>query len=147
MKLKLTVLGEPLGKQRARATVRAGHAAVYTPTSQTEWEQMLAQMARRECEAQGYSVPFEGPMRLFVDAVRARPKRLQRRKDPEGIMWREDKPDADNVLKSVADGLEKGGLFVSSDAQISFASCRSLYAEKRGHSRTEIWLTYLEGEP
>ena len=147
MRMKITILGEPLGKKRVRATIRGGHAAVYTPSSQIEWEQMVAQMARTEMENMGVELPLHGPLMLQVKAIRKRPQRLMRKKDPVLLLWREDKPDADNVLKGVADGLEKGGLFEKSDAQIAYTSCYSLWAEKSGHARTEVILEHLTWEP
>jgi Holliday junction resolvase RusA-like endonuclease len=78
-----------------------------------------------------------------VKAIKSRPQRLTRKSDPEGLMWRTTKPDADNVLKIVLDAIETAGI-VTGDQQVALVECRSLYAEKVGHPRVEVTIETLE---
>ena len=100
---KVTIPGQPVGKGRpkfARATGRA-----YTPKGTAEWERSAALIIRNSFN----DAPIDDMTTVTVTAVFARPKRLLRKKDPEGRVPCDVKPDIDNVIKCALDALVMGG--------------------------------------
>jgi len=121
-----TVLGSPVGKGRPRVVKRGRHVGTYTPKKTANWERDAAWTFR---EAYGANPVHEGLVGICVVAVKERPKRLLRKKDPEGRMYRGTLPDGDNVLKCVADALQQAGV-IRDDKQIVEWHVRSAYATK-----------------
>jgi Holliday junction resolvase RusA-like endonuclease len=75
---------------------------MYTPPRTKKFHNEVAGTALSELQ----EVFFECPIRVDVLAVMKRPKRLCRKKDPEGLIWNDGtRPDADNIRKAVLDGL------------------------------------------
>lgn len=130
------IAGEPVGKGRPRVTVRG----TYTPKRTREWTNYAVRVL-----AWGWkgAPPLDGPVKVVVRAVKARPQRLKRKADPEGLMWRPHKPDADNVLKILCDSATKAGIW-HDDAQVVHAVAYSLYAEKDGSPRVEVEISTVE---
>lgn len=103
---------EVVGKQRPRATMRGGHARVYTPRKTRVFEELVR---KAWCEQVGEEwAEFDGSVTVTVSVARelakSNPKRWAGRQD----IW---KPDVDNVLKAVLDALN--GLAYSDDAHIT----------------------------
>ena len=118
----------PRGKDRPRVT-KSGHA--YTPAATRKWESTLALMAQEHLP-RGV---IEEAVRVDVLAVIARPKKLLRRADPDGLIWAPVKPDADNILKSALDALKA---FWRDDALIVDTRILKAYAERDGRPRMVI---------
>lgn len=121
------VLGMPVGKGRGRAVRTHTGVRVVTPTSTREWEHLCAHIGSVQAYKQGWPRGFSGPVKLTVWAIAARPKRLLRKKDPVGRLWRSAKPDVDNVVKAVSDALVAGGV-IHDDVQVCQLDAQSLYA-------------------
>ena len=94
---------------------------------------MILRNARRQRD------PFDGPCILTVVVVFKRPQRLCRKKDPDGLLPHDRRPDADNVGKIVSDAIEHAGL-ITDDARICDVDVRKRYAERGGTARVEVWL-------
>ncbi len=125
-KWSITLAGEPVPEGRPRARVVNGRfAQIYADPKSKEWRRFAA-MAFREHWGQA---PLAGPVLLEVVAVCKRPKRLQRKKDPESRMWNPNKPDSDNVLKAVMDALVEGGVMLD-DRQVVSEHTQTLYVSK-----------------
>ncbi len=131
--IRFTVQGRPQPKQRARVTKRG----TYTPTPTKDYEGTIFAHAYNAARAAKVTVPLEGPVRVDIVAVLPRPKSLNRKKDPEGLMWAPVRPDADNIRKAVLDGL-KGVL--GDDGQVVCGETFKVYAEKDGQARTVVWI-------
>ena len=123
---------EPRGKGRPRATSIGGRARQYTPKSTRRWESEFAARAERYMPAD----PLCGPVALMVVFVFKRPQRLNRKKDHEGLIPHDRKPDLDNCLKSTIDGL--GAWFEHGDQQIHQIHAMKYYAERAARPRIEI---------
>lgn len=93
------VPGAPVGKGRPRATAVGGRPRLYTPAKTREYEARVAVAAR---EALG-GATYDGPVGVLVSAVFARPQRLA--KDARDTVAHTGRPDLDNVVKAVVDGL------------------------------------------
>lgn len=129
----------PRGKGRPRATTRAGHATVYTPTETRRWEDALTMIAQPHL---GGAI-IEAPVRVDILAVAPRPKRLMRRADPDGLIWRPAKPDGDNVRKAVLDALRA---YWRDDAQVVSGETLSAYAERTGQPRVVVRVSTVVGD-
>ncbi len=137
MILRATILGEPVGKGRPRVVTVQGRPRGVTPPKTRAWEQAAAWVLRHAHSGP----PVEGPVCVVVDAIKSRPMRLLRRKDPDGLLWRTTKPDVDNVSKAVLDALEKAGV-IRNDTQVVELTARSLYTERTGTARVEVTVTH-----
>ena len=88
--------------------------------------------------------PVDGPVTLVVDAYKSRPK--TRPTTCTKARWVEDavpcptKPDADNALGSIMDGLEKGGAYTM-DSRVVDAQVRTFWCALGGKPRVEVTLT------
>lgn len=121
----------PRGKGRPRHTVVNGSVRVFTPKETRNWEQQVgvAGLPHRPNEV------IEGPVRVDILAVMPRPKRLLRKKDPDGLIWCTSKPDSDNIRKSVLDALKT---WWRDDSQVVDGRTIKVYAERTGHPRVMV---------
>lgn len=132
----------PLGKGRPRATVRGGHARMYTPSSTAQWEFFAANELRT---AWGDDPPFTGPLACEIVAVFTRTAELLRHTKAHGFKYAEGriahpvKPDLDNVIKAVLDAAEKAQIFTD-DKQISTITASKFYAALGEPTHVEIRL-------
>lgn len=141
MACKFTVPGPPVGKGRPRFTRIGQHVRTYTPTATTEYERTVAQYARL---AMGDPADFPaGPVSVAIWAIAARPQRLCRKADPDGLLWRQAKPDADNVAKAVLDALSPW----FADERVGMLTVRSLYAERGAGARVRVAVEILTEAP
>ena len=123
-----TVPGEPQGKGRARVGTIAGHARMFTPAKTVAYEGLIAMAAR---DAMGRTLPFDGACVVEVDAVFAVPQSWSKKKRAEalaGVLRPTKKPDGDNVLKAVCDGIN--GIVWADDAQAVDQRIRKVYGER-----------------
>lgn len=123
---EFTVPGTPKGKGRPRATVANGRARLYTPKTTVEFEKTV-----REAAEPHFSQPIAGPVRLRIVAYFPMPKSWskRRRAEMDGKLHTS-KPDGDNILKSLCDGLNS--LAFVDDMQVADGRCVkrwSQYAE------------------
>jgi Holliday junction resolvase RusA-like endonuclease len=137
MTYAFTVPGPPRGKGRPRFDSRSGR--VFTPSDTVAYERTVAAHARLVMGPPSAFPP--GPVEVEVLAVGPRPQKLHRKADPDGLLWRQAKPDADNVLKVVLDALKPW----FDDMRVVKLSALSTYAEKRGEPRVEVRVGIVEG--
>ena len=129
----------PLGKGRPRATVQGGRARVYTPTATADWEHFAALELRAAWEAKP---PMIGPLGCEIVAVFARTAELLRKvrgeyKYPTWRLPHANKPDADNIAKSVLDAVEKAGI-ICDDKQIALLTVGKHWAMVHEEPRVEV---------
>lgn len=98
---------------------------MYTPKKTADWERAAALLIRNAWR----SAPLDEAVYVEVDAVFSRPKRLLRKKDPEGRMWHLGKPDIDNILKSTLDALVMAGV-IRDDTQVCTVVGKKYWASK-----------------
>lgn len=128
--IAFTVPGEPQGKGRPRA-FRAGRSVrMYTPTKTQAYEQLVADMGR---QAMAGRAPMVGPLAVDLVAVVSVPASWSKKRRAaalEGLELPAKKPDADNVAKAIADGLN--GITYGDDAQVVELRVRKRYGEVPG---------------
>tara|TARA_R110000822_G_scaffold63202_1_gene155455 strand:- start:264 stop:665 length:402 start_codon:yes stop_codon:yes gene_type:complete len=120
MILEFVVPGQPVAKGRPRMS-KSGH--VFTPKKTKNYERLVAGLAKKQWMFE----PMRGALKLQVTCVFARPKRLMRKADPQERVWKIGRPDLDNCIKSVADGLH---VVMKDDAQIVWIEASKMYAAK-----------------
>lgn len=125
MRYEFIVPGEPVAKQRPKARmIRSGGrmtVSMRTPKKTLEYESRVAEAC--------VDVPrFEpGPVRVAIITVFERPKRLMRKKDPDGRILKVTRPDIDNVVKSILDGMRE---VWSDDSVVCDVRAEKYYAAK-----------------
>lgn len=120
------IQGNPVGKGRPRFDSRSGRA--YTPGRSRSYEQTV----RMEFEQQNPDwAPTEEPVKVYIRCAYTVPKSWTKRqrllvwlRDPLAI-WKKTKPDLDNIIKSILDGLN--GVAWKDDSQICVISAQKFY--------------------
>ena len=103
--MKFFVPGEPVGKGRPRFTTRNGFARAYTPSQTLDYENQI-----RDAYLTAGGKLLEGPICIGVTAWLRMPGSASKRK--KTLMTKreilpEKRPDLDNIVKAVLDGLNK----------------------------------------
>ena len=126
-----TVPGEPVAKGRARAFVRAGRVAHYTPEKTGNYEARVSTFAQ---QAMSGAKPFAGAVALSVVArfsIPASWSKKRRQAAMDGLEYVTKRPDLDNVVKAIKDGMN--GIAWLDDSQVvRLMDCRKVYAEQPG---------------
>lgn len=122
--LTIRVPGTPVGKGRPRISVRGGHAMAYTPEKTVRYENLV-----RTVFAKAYpdAVPLDVPVKVTVDAEFPIPKSWSKKKKASAN-YASKKPDIDNIIKSVFDGLN--GVAWTDDAMVSIVEARKKYTDQ-----------------
>jgi Holliday junction resolvase RusA-like endonuclease len=103
--IAFTVPGEPQGKGRARVGKIGGHARMFTPARTVAYEGLIAMAAQ---QAMAGARPLPDACAIEVECVFAMPKSMSKKHRVEALAGRirpTKKPDGDNVLKAVCDGI------------------------------------------
>lgn len=118
--ISFTIPGAPFAKQRPRAT-RQGR--VYTPAATVSFERQVGQIALHH-----FREPIAGPVWLEVAAFFAPAPSWSKRKRVGHLgMPHCQRPDADNLVKAIWDGLNR--IAFADDAQIAECVVRKRWAE------------------
>jgi len=123
--LVFTVPGTPVAKGRARSVLRGGTVGHYTPERTARYERHV----RDECQlAMDGRRPYDGAvdltLRIYMPIPVSWPK--DKREDAAaGVVLPATRPDLDNVIKAVTDGMT--GVAWLDDAQIVRILARKLY--------------------
>ncbi len=126
--MRFTAPGIPAGKGRPRVT-RRGHA--FTPAKTMAYEGLIAHYALRGTGR--IELPFDRPLRAEIVAVFQRP--ASRKK----AAHMDRKPDLDNIVKSVLDGLSNAGI-IRNDSRVVEIHARKEYGDM---PETRVRLTDL----
>jgi hypothetical protein len=133
---ELILDGEPIGKGRPRFSRATGHA--YTPEKTARFEERLAWAAQDTMKRRPL---FDGPLRVLINAYFSIPV-------SKAAKWRlaaleqkilpTKKPDIDNIIKGVADSLNK--VVYVDDTQIVSLAAGKFYSDR---PRIEIFIRHL----
>ncbi|KVP19392.1 endodeoxyribonuclease RusA [Burkholderia ubonensis] len=115
-RVEFVVPGKPVAKGRPRFARHGAHVRTFTPEATERYENLVKMAARAAmCETQ----PYEGPVRLIVNIGLPIPASWsQKRQDAAaaGAIGATKKPDADNVVKALKDGMN--GVVYADDGQV-----------------------------
>lgn len=115
--------GQPQGKGRPKFT-RDGHC--FTPKATREYENLIAEEYKA---AKGETL--DGYIRVNIKAYYKIPKsttKINRGKIEAGIIKPAVKPDIDNVVKAILDGLN--GVAYHDDSQVIYVNGEKFYADE-----------------
>lgn len=126
-KILFEIPGEPVAQGRPRAgKTWAGKTVLYDPTKSRDFKQFVRLVAAQHAPKE----LIAGPIRLFVDVYRPTPKRLQTKPKQalieSGELRPTVKPDVDNYVKGVKDGLNK--VIWEDDSQVVDLTVRKFYS-------------------
>ena len=138
-RIEFTVPGQPVGKGRARVTTHGGFARAYTPEKTAVYENLVKLSFQAINET-----PLDGAIEVSILAYYAIPKSFSRKKRDaalRGDIKPNVKPDLDNVIKSICDGLNR--VAYNDDKQITFIAAAKYYGEP---ARVKIALKEVEND-
>ena len=124
--VSFTVPGEPQGKGRAKIVKIGGFSRMATPAKTVAYEGLVAHAAQ---QAMSGDPPFDAPCRIELDVLCSVPASWSQKKQAQaltGAIRPAKKPDADNVLKAVCDGMN--GVVWKDDVQAVDVLLRKVYA-------------------
>ncbi|WP_175908324.1 RusA family crossover junction endodeoxyribonuclease [Burkholderia sp. BCC1640] len=110
------VPGKPVAKGRPRFARHGAHVRTFTPEATERYENLVKMAARA---AMRDDEPYAGPVRLIVDIGVPIPASWSQRRQREaaaGVIGATKKPDADNVVKALKDGMN--GVVYGDDGQV-----------------------------
>lgn len=122
--------GVPTAKGRPRLTTRGGFARAYTPDKTRRFEALVADAARA---AIGPIDAYAGPVELEAHFALPIPKSWPKRDKlaaAAGTLMPAGKPDLDNYLKAIADGMN--AIVYRDDSQIVSVRMTKRYGEEPG---------------
>ena len=134
--ISFCVHGEPKGKGRPRFT-KSGHA--YTPKDTIDYENRIRQ-AYRMADAPMLTGDIGMAIRAYYGIPKSRSNRIKAEM-AEGSIRPTKKPDADNVIKVIADALN--GIAYHDDSQIVEVHLEKWYADE---PRIEVMLSMIAGK-
>ena len=125
--ITLTILGMPQGKGRPRFAKHGNFVNTYTPDKTVIYENLVRTEYTRQFKPLRFA---DQSLRMEVTAFFPIPKSTSKK---NAALMRENKlrpakkPDADNILKIIADSLN--GVAYKDDAQITDATVRRFYSD------------------
>ncbi|KMO85680.1 hypothetical protein AB840_12135 [Megasphaera cerevisiae DSM 20462] len=143
--MQLIVYGEPFAQERPRFSTFSGHVHAYDPKrSRAYKEKICAEAVHLMYKAKelGYQVPFDCPLQFALYIYRSIPKSFSKKKTQlarEHKIYAHTKPDADNYIKCVLDGIAHGKskILFTDDSRIVSIRAIKLYDDT---PRIEAWL-------
>ncbi len=118
----------PRGKERPRMCIKNGKTFVFTPRATRNYETRLAIFVEKLMRKKNFKTfPPQTPIKCEITAIYPVFKNLKR-SDENFTKPAIQKPDADNVLKIIFDGLN--GILYDDDAQICNIFFTKVYGEE-----------------
>ena len=127
IQIMFTIYGEPVPKGRPRFSTMGKFPVAYTPEKTKNYESEVAMMAKA---AMGSSEPLEGALEAFIYVTFAVPASYSKKRTEACLSGQEKhtkKPDLDNVIKSVIDGMDK--IVFENDSQFTSIHATKVYGE------------------
>jgi Holliday junction resolvase RusA-like endonuclease len=116
--LRFTVHGDPTPKGRPRFSMAKGFVQTYTTDKTRIYETYVWMVAK---VAMGSRKALEGPLRVSIEQVYTVPASYSKKRSEaclRGLEKHTKRPDVDNVVKSIIDGMGKEQLVFLNDSQI-----------------------------
>lgn len=132
--MEFIVEGDPQGKARPRFSQKSG--TVYTPAKTVRYERLIR---KAFLDAGGNAIPSDCYVGITVDAYFQIPKSYTKGKRltcEHNINRPDKKPDIDNILKIVLDGLN--GVAYADDKQVIEVRCRKFYSVSSGYLKVSV---------
>jgi Holliday junction resolvase RusA-like endonuclease len=121
--IDLVIHGKPVGKARPRFSRRGNKVVTFTPRETQIYEQNVKSLAQ---VAMLGKAMLEGPVKVTITAYFAHKKKTG---------WHISRPDIDNVVKAILDGLN--GVVFADDAVVAQLVASKYYGEERVEVQVE----------
>jgi Holliday junction resolvase RusA-like endonuclease len=121
--IDLVIYGKPVGKARPRFSRRGNKVVTFTPRETQIYEQNVKSLAQ---VAMLGKAMLEGPVKVTITAYFAHKKKTG---------WHISRPDIDNVVKAILDGLN--GVVFADDAVVAQLVASKHYGEERVEVQVE----------
>lgn len=138
IEIKFIVEGEPVGKGRPRFVRTCNGGRAVTPQKTRYYEEVVRMEYWWQCRAKFIDTDI---LKMHIDAYFSIPKSTSKKKTKEMIEKRirpAKKPDADNIIKAIADALND--VAYCDDKQIVDCSISKYYSDK---PRVEVFISNL----
>lgn len=142
MRIKLTIPGKPVAQGRPRFYRRGTFVVATDPKASKVYKADIQYLAQKYKEEHNIEHLLDGPLGLDIVAYFPCPKSRWRKTNPRPEEHHAKRPDADNVAKSIKDGLT--GVFYHDDSQISELIVRKRIVAQGGAPRIEVSLYTLD---
>ncbi|MEK3973696.1 RusA family crossover junction endodeoxyribonuclease [Psychrobacillus sp. FSL K6-1267] len=126
MNILFEIPGNIQPQERPKFSTFGGHVRAIDPIKSRDFKQFVKMVAANHAPAS----LIETEIRLYVDIYRPIPKSLSKKKRAEAIAGQlrpTKKPDLDNLVKGIKDGMSK--VIWHDDAQIVEMNVRKFYSE------------------
>jgi Holliday junction resolvase RusA-like endonuclease len=136
--IHIVIPGECQAQERVRFVNRGKYVHTYDPPKSAKYKQYVAQVALME----KLNEPLEGALIVEIYVYRSIPKSFSNKKRElaiEGKIRPTSKPDTDNYVKSILDGLN--GIIWKDDAQIVRLVAEKYYSD---NPRAEVIIKLIE---
>lgn len=128
--VSFVVPGEAVGKGRPRVSTIGGHARMFTPKKTANYETLIAMAAQQAMQDRELIAgPVLVELKILV-SVAASWSKKKTAAALAGQVMPTKKPDADNVLKAICDGIN--GIVFKDDVQVVNVSMSKRFAETPG---------------
>ena len=138
--VRFTVLGEPKGKGRPRFSTQTGRA--FTPKQTVNYETLVHTEYMVQCK--GFRFPDDAMLDMRILAYYSIPKSGSKKVKAQklaNVIRPTKKPDMDNVVKMVADALNR--VAYKDDTQIVDCQCRKFYSD---NPRVEVIIKEVKAD-
>lgn len=129
------VPGKPVAKARPRKSRKDGISRIYTPQESLNFEQLVGFLFKSKYKSH---IPTKNPVKIKINSFFQLPKGVSQKKQNtvmrdfmvvnDSPYPRAKKPDTDNLIKAVLDGLNQIAFY--DDAQVFEITAGKYYAEK-----------------
>ena len=142
LSLVFSVGGNAVGKQRPKVyTAKDGSKRAVTPKKTRNYEALVKYEAQHAIEYMVKKPDFSAPCEASIDVYYPVPKsysKKQRRQIAESGAWvvRPGKPDLDNVIKSILDGMN--GIVYRDDVQVVSLRAKKHWCEGEELPRVDV---------
>lgn len=130
--VSFVVPGEPVGKGRPRVSTIGGHARMFTPKKTANYEGLIAMAAQ---QAMAGRELINGPVMVELQILVSVAASWSKKKTAaalSGQVMPTKKPDIDNVLKAICDGIN--GIVFKDDVQVVDVHSRKRFSDTPGVS-------------
>lgn len=140
MQIKFTVLGEPQSKGRPKFSRQGKFVKTYTPDKTVLYENLVKTEYLRQCSGQRFvdKEPLEMRIKAYY-AIPASASKKRQQAMEAGEIRPVKRPDADNIIKVVADSLNQ--LAYHDDAELVRVSLAKYYSRQ---PRIEVEIKTVE---
>lgn len=145
--IQFHVPGEVRGQSRPRATIRAGHAAVYETAKDKSYKGLIQHYAAEAMEKKGFASPVEPDTRGFCISIvvyMKYPKAFSRKKKDlalQMLLKPFRKPDLDNIAKIYLDAMNS--IVYPDDRMVTQMSISKVYSDV---DRVSAFISWYEEE-